>query len=130
MIHPIEDWLTKDDEGMQMPWYTRPCLEVLDKMDFIGKNVFEYGCGHSTLWYRKRGANVFGVDSNPEWAKFAGVDLETQEDDYVMSIYGMDYPLFDIVCIDGIYRDRCTEYALDYLAPGGILIIDNYDQPL
>jgi hypothetical protein len=131
MIHPVKDWLTKDDDGMLMPWYTRPCLEVLDKMDFVGKNVFEYGCGHSTLWYRKRGATVFGVDSNPDWAKFAGVDYVDPElgpESYLKSIERC--VKYDFIIIDGLFRDQCTEYAIDNLAhSGGLIIIDNYNQP-
>src|SRR4051812_1118763 len=33
------------------PWYTYPALEYLKQLDFRTKTVFEYGCGHSTLFW-------------------------------------------------------------------------------
>jgi hypothetical protein len=129
MIKPIEDWLTLDEHGIQMPWYTRPFLEILDTWDLKGKNVFEYGAGHSTLWYRSRGALVFSVDSDAEWANMSDAYYTNDKDLYLRSSLSCWGKKFDIVAIDGDYRDDCTEYALEALKPGGILIIDNWDQP-
>lgn len=141
MITPIHDWLTLDEHGIQMPWYTRPCLEVIDKWDFQGKYIFEYGVGYSTLWYRSRGADVWGVDSNAQWADFAGkyciprvsymmprLDFTSSQNKYVTRI-SLLIITFDFVIIDGNFRDDCTEYALQYLKPGGKLILDNWLQP-
>jgi predicted O-methyltransferase YrrM len=138
MITPIAEWLTLDDTGLQMPWYTRPCLEWLDTLDIKGKLIFEYGMGNSTKWYASRGAEVFGVDSNPEWGAFANqfghVLVTDNQQDYLYEIYkgynlNTDSGTIDLVIIDGLYRDDCTEHALKCLKPGGILIIDNWEQP-
>lgn len=133
MIYPQPDWLTKDEHGIQMPWYTRPCLEVLDKMDFKGKRVFEYGVGYSTIWYRSRGATSWGVDSNEVWAKATGSYFTTDKIPYLTHIgkaaKSKGNVAFDIICIDGLFRDECTEYALKHVATGGMIIIDNYKQP-
>jgi len=48
------------------------------------------------------------------------------EQNYLHSIYGMTY---NIVVIDGLFRDQCTKHALECLLSGGHLIIDNYKQP-
>jgi hypothetical protein len=134
MIYPRENWLTNDEHGIQMPWYTRPCLEVMDKWDIGGYPIFEYGVGYSTHWYRSRGADcVYGVDSNRRWALFAGnLYFETEKEAYVRSIYRHaafnDHP-FSIVSIDGSFRDDCTEHALKCLRSGGKLILDNWLQP-
>lgn len=130
MIQPIDNWLTLDEYGMRMPWYTRPCLEWLDTLDLDGKRIFEYGCGGSTWWYRSRGARVFGVDSNEEWSKMASVGITNDKTKYIECILecnrGMAY---DIIVVDGEYRDDCAAEALNFLNPGGYLIIDNYMQP-
>lgn len=133
MIYPKEHWLTDDEHGIQMPWYTRPCLEVIDKWDFKNKYVFEYGVGYSTIWYRSRGAYVWGVDSNQNWVDLANDDfpriqLHQNAEDYVKFI-SRSINIFDIVIIDGSFRDDCTEYALQNLKPGGKLILDNWLQP-
>lgn len=119
-----------DDEGIILPWYTSSCLEWLEKLYLKGKWVFEYGVGDSTDWFRRQGAIVTGVDSDQMWAAKSGVWWAHYKDEYINHIYdrfGFEYP-FDIVVIDGNYRDECTERALTALKPGGYLIIDNYHQ--
>lgn len=121
-------WVTNDRHGIRMPWYTSGMLKVLDRMDFNGKKVFEYGVGYSTLWYRSRNAIVYGVDSNPFWSLEMGVEHYEDLNNYKMSII-MNPHDFDIVVIDGIHRDECTKWALMRLVSGGMLIIDNWMQP-
>lgn len=109
-----------------LPWYTSPCLEWLMTLDLKDKLVWEYGMGNSTLWYTKRGAIVSGVDSNPEWA--VGGYHATEQSDYINAIYNLG-ELFDLVVIDGLYRDECTAHAINCLKRGGHIIIDNFKQP-
>jgi len=122
-------WVAKDQYGIQYPWYASDMLELLDKMDLRGKYVFEYGCGHSTHWFRSRGAFVDGVDSDIDWADVAKVKFEKYYNEYTNRIHNSKYEWYDIIVIDGIYRDDCTEHALKNLKPGGMLIIDNWMQP-
>ena len=124
MIHPIENWRTLDDKGIMMPWYTRPALEWLDKQNLRGKLVFEYGCGASSLWYLSRGCVVNGVDTKREWC-FHGQKITADRQAYT---FLPNIPDFDIIAIDGDFRDDCTEFALRALRSGGFLIIDNYKQ--
>lgn len=119
----LEYWRTEDEFGVVMPWYTRPCLEWLNTLDLKGKDVFEFGCGVSTLWYRSREANVKGVDSNEEW--LMGQTFAIEKEDYLNAIKGM----YDLIVIDGIHRDDCAKVALKHLRTGGYLIADNWDQP-
>lgn len=128
MIQPIEHWRTLDDKGRMMPWYTRPCLEWLITLPLDKMSVFEYGCGDSTKWYDAIGAMTFGVDHSSKWLPMScGHKLRSQSYDYtgLISYFCRD---FDLVVIDGLYRDDCTWYALKHLAPGGYLIADNFEQ--
>lgn len=127
MIQPIDNWLTLDEYGMRLPWYTRPCLEWLVTLDLRGKHVFEYGCGGSTWWYRSRGAKVKGVDSCEKWADMASVGFTDDKTAYIEAISDLYPP--DIVIVDGEYRDECAAEALNFINTGGYLIIDNYLQP-
>lgn len=131
----IEGWQTIDEYGIQFPWYTRPCLKWLNTIDFTGKSVFEYGVGYSTLWYKSRGAYVDGVDHNKEWADMSGVtyvncDSVHGQLGYVSSVLHSEiqHGKFDIICIDGIMRDQCIEFALRSIKKCGYIIIDNYKQ--
>lgn len=127
MIQASEHWRTLDDNGITMPWYTRPCLEWLDTIDLTGKKVFEFGCGDSTKWYKSRGAITYGVDHLSMWLpKAHGYTLADNTADYIR---GIDWKTeYDFIIIDGLYRDDCTEDALKHLKGGGYLICDNFEQ--
>lgn len=144
MIHPIENWRTYDDNSVMMPWYTRPCLEWLDKLLINRICVFEYGCGASSLWYASRFANIQGIDNNQNWLFLPDDDrggrqcCADNQEKYVrgplLDFYGTGISKsaigwYDLVIIDGIYRDDCTEWALKALKKGGYLIADNFEQP-
>ncbi len=126
MIHEVEHWRTVDDQGYTMPWYTRGCLAWLDTLDLRGKKVFEYGGGQSTLWYRHRGAMVEGVDNVQHWAGIAEIEYQQDRTKYLKAIE--QYTDFDIVAIDGDFRDDCFHYALSHLKTDGVIIIDNWKQ--
>lgn len=134
MIHEIDNWRTYDDNGVMMPWYTRPCLEWLDKLPLNEMSVFEYGCGASSLWYISRRSDYYGVDGNEEWlfahynCHYNSQYFKWDKQDYLECIGEYQSGPFDIIIIDGDYRDDCTEYALKHLKPGGYLICDNFEQ--
>lgn len=117
-----------------LPWYTGPCLEWLMTLDFEEKWVYEFGIGDSTLWYKNRGAVLMGVDSNLDWVINIGCIIGCwhahvlNKEVYINLIEVLRDNLFDLVIIDGDYRDECTKNALKHLKPGGYLIIDNWDQ--
>ena len=117
-----------EDLNIPYPWYTKPCLEWLKGIDISEASLFEYGVGDSTAWYRNKAKYVHGIDSDSDWVlKTRGVFTNDPQ------LY-IEAPLhcgrfWDIIIIDGDYRDRCTEFALRALKPGGYLIIDNYKQP-
>ena len=41
----------KDGSGKTMPLYTYPCYEWINSIDWSDANVFEYGCGFSSLFF-------------------------------------------------------------------------------
>ena len=119
--------------GEIMPLYTYPCYEYLRSMDWNGAKVFEYGCGYSTLWWSSQGANIYGVESEQEWAnkinpygKLKNISVETNEKEYVASIR-KHKTKFDVIIIDGLARYDCVSPAIDTLKNGGIIILDNSD---
>ena len=58
-----------DSQNNPIPWYTYPALEYLNHIDFSQMNVFEYGSGHSTLFWLKRSNNITSVEGNIKWYK-------------------------------------------------------------
>lgn len=123
-----------DAMGKPLPWFTYPAIDFLSQFDFESKNIFEYGCGMSTLFWLDRKANVYGVEDNPKW--FAEViklsdgkaQIELSKDNnYVYSIKSLNMR-FDLIVIDGKYREECLNTSLDHLNEDGIVILDNSDR--
>ena len=53
-------------DGSALPWFTFGAIEFLHRVIDGGMRVFEYGAGHSTLWWQ-RAALVHSVDHEAEW---------------------------------------------------------------
>lgn len=144
--------------GLVFPWYVKSFLDVLVKWDIKSKNVLEFGCGASTVWWAWYAKSVISVDNNLEWIvavkdfikKFGLINSLTiyepvfEGEDSLESAYvhvvdkfqrifqrglGDDQWKFDIAIVDGMYRDECVFAALGCIKPGGVLIIDNWMQP-
>lgn len=127
MIKELPHWRTEDEHGIVFPWYTRPCLEWLEKVILPSVRVFEYGCGQSSRWYVSRGCATYGVDTDLGWMFLPRQTHATELLIYASAIN--NYPEdFDIIVIDGEFRDWCTEWALPRLKKGGYLVIDNFEQ--
>lgn len=122
----------------RLPWL------VFSSTSFIaplvkGKRVFEFGSGMSTLWFADHCKEVVSVESNPEWAKL--VAQKTRGLNHAHLIYAgtkSDYleaieragGNFDVILIDGLYRNECVQIARSYLNPGGMVVVDNTDVEL
>src|SRR5688572_22901839 len=48
--------------GEPIPWYTYSAIDFLAERLPPDATVFEFGAGHSTLWYARRVARVVSVD--------------------------------------------------------------------
>lgn len=114
------------------PWYTRPFLEKLCSWDIKEWKIFEYGCGDSTFWWRDNVKKVISVDTNYEWSTKCKSHFIEDKTEFITSpLKFSTEEKFDCIIIDGEpveWRDECTEYAINSLKKGGILIIDNYKQ--
>lgn len=124
--------------GVPIPWFPYPAIELLHERLPVSAVVFEWGTGHSTLWFSERVSKVISVESDPRWAEYvrnrAGRNVKIlvpgEEHAYVQAVTQSD-ELFDIVVVDGMksLRYRCGLAALLSLAPGGVVVWDNADQP-
>jgi hypothetical protein len=123
-----------DRDGEPIPWFTYPAIEYLRKFDFSTKRVFEYGCGNSSLFWARHAKEVIAVESDERWYRYVSsarpknmvLLLESARDGYVTSIRRQN-GRFDIIVIDGKWRNACTTTSIDYLNEGGMIIFDNSD---
>lgn len=50
-----------------IPWLVYDAVDYIEPFLFKGMNVFEYGSGASTLYWRNHGANVVSVEHDVDW---------------------------------------------------------------
>jgi hypothetical protein len=123
-----------DGLGEEVPWFTYPAFEFLEQLDFRGKTVFEFGAGHSTLYWSRRALRVVSIESDPDWHERLrprvpeNVELALVEGgpDYAGAL-GARSESFDVIVVDGIERRACCGPAIAKLRPGGMIILDNSD---
>lgn len=121
--------------GEPIPWFTYPAIEYLKQFDFSQKKVFEYGSGNSSIFWASRAMQVTAVESNRQWyehvLRFSRHNLvlmlEPDRESYISSI-GRYQGTFDVIVIDGQWRNACADVCKEYLAEDGIIIIDNSDR--
>lgn len=121
--------------GEPLPWFTYPAIEYLKQLDFSDKRVFEYGAGNSSLFWAARASEVVSVESNREWFdRISGacpdnlhLSLHTGKQGYVESIAQQDGK-FDVIVIDGQWRNACAAVCAAHLNSNGMIIVDNSDR--
>lgn len=132
----IDEKVCVDKEGNAIPWYTYPAIEYLSQFDYSCKKVFEFGCGYSSLFWAQRAAEVISVEDNPEWFnkwrnEFQEPNLSIRWRDegeaYFNAIFE-ESDRYDVIVVDGKLRCDCAATAVEKLAPGGMIILDDSDR--
>lgn len=118
------------------PWISYDVQRIL--AGFLAETpraVLEFGSGQSTRWYAERAELLVSVEDDPAW--FAQVErqlgamsnvlyrLATDSHSYTMPAEAQS---FDLIMIDGAWREECARTALDCLAPDGLIYLDNSDK--
>ncbi|MFD2112988.1 hypothetical protein [Thiorhodococcus fuscus] len=121
-------------QGDPVPWFTYPAIDFLDDMTHSSMRVFEWGSGTSTIWWSRRIQSIFSVEDHAEWYRSMKPVLPSnatiifaEEGRYVHAIEAVGGD-FDIIVIDGSYRDSCFEKAKDFVKADGLIIFDNSDR--
>ena len=148
-IHDFEDLLRQDQ-----PRWTFEAIDLV--ADFLSERkdarVFEWGSGAGTVWLSRRAGQVVSITHDPEWfgamartvsarpnvrlrhvgAQAVGYVHSRKRgfgrlcfDRYARAIREEE-GLFDLIVIDGRAREACLPEAAERLAPGGIILLDDY----
>jgi hypothetical protein len=137
--------LPLDAHGQPIPWLSYPALHWLFQYVQPSHDVFEFGAGHSTLWFAKHARHVFSVEHDAAWANHlrpllppnaelsvASAQTESGEDmegEYLQVIRRFDDGFFDLVLIDGMERCGCARACIPKLKESGVVVFDNSDRP-
>lgn len=130
----IEEKRPLDLRGNPLPWYTYPAIEYLDQFDFSQLSIFEFGCGHSSLFWAQKAKRVISIEDDIEWYNYVkgylqknqDIYLREKEESYVGCLREQGV-IFDVIIIDGKWRNACTKAAIAYLKDDGFIIFDNSD---
>jgi len=122
------------------PWWPYPAIRSIGSLLRTSWRILEFGAGESTPWLARRVLHVVSMESNREWyfrvqsrlreAGCTNVDLRLRENE-------MDYATadqysvtgFDLIVVDGAWRDLCARTATRLIRPGGYIYLDNSDVP-
>jgi hypothetical protein len=124
-----------DAAGNPIPWYTYSFIFFLEPRLKPHFKVFEYGSGNSTRWYGARVSDITAVEHDKDWIgnispklpENAKILPRTLDETYIQAI-NTDNTLYNIVVVDGRKRVKCASYAVDFLTPDGVLILDNSER--
>lgn len=119
-------------DGEPIPMYTYALIEYLRSLDFSGVDVAEFGAGASTRFWAARARSVAALENDPAWIE----TLRSGAAANVELIHAADMPAaflalqrsFGVIVVDCKgNRFDCAAAAIDRLAPGGMIILDNSD---
>lgn len=131
-----------DKYGREIPWYTYPLIDELLTVDFSDKQVFEFGAGHSTVWWSKRARKVIALEKDKQWIQKLNDRVGPNVELYHVSktdpaavlslarraVSETTFNYFDVVIIDGPPRAGAVHFAIDILAANGVIICDNAEE--
>ena len=124
---------------MAIPWLTFDAIREIKAHLPQCPVIFEFGSGHSTLYWAKLSASVISVEDDERWYQMlrseltargcssVSIVLASSLDDYIGVIRQCPKESQDLVLVDGAYRRNCVEAAIPYVKPGGLLVVDNTD---
>lgn len=132
----IDEKVCVDRDGNPIPWYTFPAIEYLSQFDYSDKKIFEFGCGNSSLFWAAQAKQVISIEDNPKWfekwqAEFKADNLDIRWRDegegYENAIFEQE-DKFDVIVVDGKRRADCCKTAVQKVADGGMIILDDSDR--
>lgn len=132
----IDEKVCIDKDGNPIPWYTYPAIEYLTQFDYRDKKIFEFGCGYSSVFWASKAEEVISIEDNPDWYlrwkeefKAPNLDIRWRDEGegYFNAIFEDD-DRYDVIVVDGKLRSECAETAVEKLADGGMIILDDSDR--
>lgn len=126
-------------KGAPIPWYTYPSIDFLKVRDFRGRSVLECGAGQSTLWWAKRAKRVVALEGSKQWYETVRKAVPPNVDLHLVSMESAEACVadvrqalessgnakFDVIIIDGLYREELAEMAKALVTEDGMIVCDN-----
>jgi len=123
-----------DRENNPIPWNTYPFIKFIEPRLKDHFNIFEYGCGNSTIWYSQRVKSITSVENDKDWYERIKISLPVNARVVYRELqYGGNYckevlnytEQFNIIIIDGRDRVNSVKNSVHKLTEDGVFIFDN-----
>jgi len=119
--------------GLDEPWLTRGAITFLEGYLRPWMSVLEFGAGSSTEWFARRVKSVLSIESDSAWAESVQNDVPQATVRVVpptaeaYAALRIDLPTFDFALVDGCLESRelSLRLSLEYVKPGGAIMVDN-----
>ena len=133
------DGLSQDENGNFLPWMTYEAIEFLQKNINQNCDIFEFGCGTSTLFFSSKAKSVTSLETRGNWLEFVrsklikdNTELNLMEDGLTNKNYEKfaidSKKKFDFIIIDSLKRFECAINSIDAIKPGGAIILDDSER--
>lgn len=123
-----------DKNGAELPWMNFSVVAFLQDRLTKELELFEFGSGHSTLFFARLVKNVTSVECDEAWFKIlkaklpanAELWLEPANTDagYCRAVHRQGRK-YDVVIVDGTDRVNCLKQGLEALSDRGVMILDD-----
>jgi hypothetical protein len=133
--------LAVDADGAPLPWFTYAAIALLEPRVGPDLRVFEYGAGHSTLWWAARVREVRSVEDDAGWIaalqprlppnariNHAAVDDVAYAGGAALAAGAGGAP-DELVVKEGPVPNACVPAALEALSDRGVIVWDNSERP-
>lgn len=133
---------SQDGNGSALPWMSYPAIEFLKNNLTKNHEIFEFGCGASTLFFAKRVKKITGLETNQQWLTITQGLLSDQEKEKI-EFHLMPDGLqnnayenfakncgkkFDFIIIDSLKRFESAKNSITALKPNGTIILDDSER--
>ena len=129
----------EEGTNRMLPWLNKHALDELTTFVMNDWLVFEYGSGHSTLWWSDETKHIFSVEHNKSFYNIMKTKMKSncdyffrnrikrKQSPYVNAINEHDHN-FDCIIVDGRDRNLCILNSYEKLNKGGLFILDNSER--
>lgn len=126
-----------DADKKAIPWFTYSAIEFISDRLSKKLNVFEFGSGNSTLFFAERVSQIISVEHNRDWyenisrkcpANSKIFLIGSKNSDEYINPLQMSNQNYDIIIVDGIYRNECLTESVNHLSERGVIILDDSER--
>jgi precorrin-6B methylase 2 len=118
-------------ENKAIPWFTYPAVSLFESRTKPEWRILEFGAGMGTIWWSEAVNHVVSLEHDAEWLEYiskncAAEVLKTSaasSTDYIDPALNTGH--YDVIIVDGLFREECLSVAPGMLTDNGIIILDD-----